>query len=68
MNVSDDDLFSVMREMRQKYPNWRFGQLVGNLASWARGADKNQVWDVEDSELVEAARRHLKRKTQKGTG
>lgn len=65
MNASDDELFSVIREMREKYPNWRFGQLVANLASWARGADKNHVWDVEDSELLEAARRHLQRKTQK---
>jgi hypothetical protein len=65
MNISDDDLFSAMREMRQKHPNWRFGQMIANLATWARGAQKDQVWDVEDSELVEAARRHLQHKSQK---
>ncbi len=59
MKISDDELFAALREMRQKYPDWRLGQMIANLSTWARGTGNGQVWDVEDSELVETARRHL---------
>lgn len=62
MKVSDDELLSVLREMRTAYPEWRFGQLIANLSTWAKGPDKNGVWDVEDSELIETAHRHLRRR------
>jgi hypothetical protein len=65
MKISDDELFAALREMRERYPNWRFGQMIANLATWAQGAEKNQVWDIEDSALVNAARRHLERKADK---
>ena len=60
MRVSDDELLAVLREMRAAYPDWRLGQLVSNLAAWAKGADQIHIWDIEDSELVEAAQRHLR--------
>jgi hypothetical protein len=64
MKISDDELFEVLRELRRTYPDWRLGQLVCNVATWARGADKTAVWDVEDSEFIQTAREHLKHQKQ----
>ena len=62
---SHEELFEVLKAMRTSYPEWRFGQLICNVAAWARGAETNSVWDVEDHELVQTARAHLlKRKAQ----
>ena len=63
----DQELFTVLQEMRALYPDWRFGQMISNLASWARGAEVKSIWDVEDRELVETAKQHLrKRKAENG--
>ena len=40
-------------------PELRFGQLIANLAVVARGAEPSAVWDMEDAELLVAARRQL---------
>ena len=63
----DHELFTVLQEMRSLYPQWRFGQMICNLATWARGAEVKSIWDVEDRELVETAKGHIrKRKEQNG--
>jgi hypothetical protein len=49
------ELLEVLAELAQRYPHWRFGQLVANVADWA----DQSVWDAEDQQLVEAARLHL---------
>jgi hypothetical protein len=49
------DLLEVLAELRRRYPAWRFGQLVANVAGWA----DQELWDVEDDILAEAARSHL---------
>ena len=60
MKESDDqELFELLKAMRAQYPDWCFGQLVCNLATWARGAQASSVWDVEDSELLRVAREHI---------
>jgi hypothetical protein len=64
MKNSDDELLEVLRELRQTYPDWRIGQLVCNVALWARGAEVSAVWDVEDSEFIETARKHLQHRKQ----
>jgi hypothetical protein len=50
-----DDLLDLLAELRQRYPAWRFGQLVANVAGWA----DQEVWEVADDQLAEAARLHL---------
>jgi len=35
--------------------DWRFGQLIANVAGWA----DQEIWDVEDQQLLAAARLHL---------
>jgi len=49
------DLLDALVELRQRYPNWRLGQLVANVAGWA---DQN-AWDIEDEQFLVAAREHL---------
>ena len=64
MKISDDELLVALRELRRTYPDWRLGQLVCNVATWARGADKAAVWDLEDSEFIQTALEHLKHRKQ----
>ncbi|HYH63858.1 MAG TPA: hypothetical protein VD866_04100 [Urbifossiella sp.] len=54
-----DELIEAMTELRQALPALRFGQLLANLATVARGPDAGAVWDVEDDELLAAARWQL---------
>ncbi|HYV36922.1 MAG TPA: hypothetical protein VE988_14545 [Gemmataceae bacterium] len=49
------DLLAVLADLCQRYPEWRLGQLVANVAGWA----DREIWDVEDEQLLEAARLHL---------
>jgi hypothetical protein len=51
------ELCEVLDKLHRQYPEWRFGQLVANVAGWA----DRDVWDVEDDALLEAARSHLKK-------
>ena len=53
------DLLAAIAALCQRYPNWRFGQLVANVAGWA----DQDIWDVEDQQLLEAARLHLEQLT-----
>ena len=49
------DLLATVAELCEKYPDWRLAQLVANVAGWA----DQEIWDVEDEQLLEAARLHL---------
>jgi hypothetical protein len=49
------DLLEAVAELRRRYPDWRLGQLVANIAGWA----DQDVWDVEDEQLLAAAQLHL---------
>lgn len=49
------DLLATVAELCERYPDWRLGQLVANVAGWA----DQEIWDVEDAQLLEAARLHL---------
>lgn len=48
-------LLAAIAQLSERYPDWRFGQLIANVAGWA----DQEIWDVEDEQLLEAARRHL---------
>jgi hypothetical protein len=49
------DLLAVIAALCQRYPDWRLGQLVANVAGWA----DQEIWDAGDEQLLEAARLHL---------
>jgi hypothetical protein len=40
-------------------PEYRFGQMIANLAILARGDAEGAVWDMEDDEWIAAALKHL---------
>ena len=49
------ELFETIAKLCDRYPHWRFGQLIANIAGWS----DREIWDVEDEQLLEAARAHL---------
>jgi hypothetical protein len=54
------ELFAALAELARRYPHWRVGQLVANVAGWADA----EVWDAEDVQLLDAARSHLETSTE----
>jgi len=61
MKTSREELLDVVAELSELFPDWRFGQLVANIATAARGPQIESIWDSEDDELLAAARRLLER-------
>ena len=59
MTTVADELMAAIAELRVLFPDWRVGQVVASLAM-AAGRD-GQVWEVEDEQLLTAARRLLER-------
>jgi hypothetical protein len=53
------EILRVLAELSEVCPEVRLGQLVVNVSYLARGLSNESVWDMEDEELLEAARRHL---------
>lgn len=49
------ELLSAIEALSRKYPDWRLGQLIANVADWA----DQDVWDIEDEQLLAAAQSHL---------
>jgi hypothetical protein len=54
------ELLRVLGELSAYTPDVRFGQLLANLSYMAKSFTAEAIWDVEDEELLEAARSHLK--------
>lgn len=63
MTPPDDELLEVLTELRKALPTMRFGQLICNLGAVARGATQGATWDMEDDELLVAARHLLESRT-----
>jgi len=59
MTTSRGELLRLVAELSDAAPDLRLGQLLTNLATLARGAQVEAVWDAEDEELSGAARRLL---------
>lgn len=53
------ELLAYLAELRRAWPEVRFGQLIANLAVVARGTESGAVWDMEDEELLAAAKWQL---------
>jgi hypothetical protein len=49
------DLLAAVAELSRRYPDWRLGQLVANIAGWA----DQEIWVVEDEQLLAAVQAHL---------
>ncbi len=62
MNKRDrTELLDTLAELQRSYPDWRLGQLISNVAGWA---DQN-IWDIEDEQLLAAAEEHLQALAQR---
>src|SRR5712692_5432054 len=53
------EIFHVLSDLSECSPKTRLGQLVANLSYLAKGPTNEAIWDVEDGELLAAARKHL---------
>ena len=57
--IRNDELIATLSDLRTLSPEWRLGQLVANLALAA--GKGGAIWDVDDDELLAAARRLIER-------
>lgn len=53
------ELFRALEELSESCPEYRLGQMIANLAFLASGPSVEAVWNVEDQDLLSAARKHL---------
>ena len=53
------ELLAVLTELSAACPEMRFGQLIANLSTLARGLSAEGLWDAEDDELLAAAKTQL---------
>ncbi len=51
------NLLAVLGELSAVCPEMRFGQLIANLSTIAKGLSAEGLWEVEDEELLTAARK-----------
>ena len=57
-------VLAALEELSEAYPEWRFGQMIANLATVACGAEDESVWDMEDEELLAAIRWQLEQRRE----
>jgi hypothetical protein len=53
------ELLRALDELGEACPDYRFGQMIANLAFLALGPADGAVWNVEDADLLTAARKHI---------
>lgn len=53
------EVLQVLAELSEVAPEVRLGQLMANLSYLARGLSNEAIRDMEDEELLAAAREHL---------
>lgn len=51
------ELLQILAELSEQFPEVRLGQLISNLATLAKGPQIEAIWDGEDKELLEAAKK-----------
>ena len=59
------DILHILAELSECCPEVRFGQLIANLSYLAKGPTNDAIWDLEDEELLAAARKHLEERRNK---
>lgn len=54
------EVVEAIERLWDRYPEWRLGQLITNVAIFSRGEEgKDQVWEVENDEIITVIHRHL---------
>lgn len=64
MTPERKQLLETLAEISNTNSDQRFGQLIANLSFFAREPTNAAIWDVEDDELLEAAKEYLDHKRQ----
>ena len=54
-----EELLQVLGNLSTACPEMRFGQLIANLSTLAKGLSAEGLWDAEDEELLTVARKQL---------
>src|SRR5436305_12462277 len=63
MTPTRREILRLIEQLSDRYPDWRLGQLVVNVANWASNPVlPESVWDVEDEQFLAALRGHLGRR------
>jgi hypothetical protein len=52
-----EELHQALAELHAIFPDWRFGQMLAHVATAAGATEAGAVWDLEDEQLLAAARR-----------
>jgi hypothetical protein len=66
MNASaTEELIEALSELHTMFPEWRIGQMIANLVMAAGGTDASAIWDMEDKQLLAAARRLIERNRER---
>jgi len=59
------ELLQLLAQLRGLFPEWRLGQLIANLATAAGATEAGAVWEVEDAQLLDAARRLVRQNSNR---
>lgn len=59
MSDARKQLIELVAEISELLPEVRLGQLICNLTTMANGQYGDSIWDVEDEELLAAAKEHV---------
>ena len=61
MTTTRQEILKALAELSERYPDWRFGQMVSNVSFWAKEPTTHAIWDVEDQEFLETIKKHLQK-------
>jgi len=61
MQIHADPLVLAIEELRDIFPEMRFGQLVANLVTAAGCTEIDGIWDLEDEAILASAQRLIER-------
>jgi len=53
------ELLDLLERISDVNPEVRMGQLIANLTTMGRGTEFGDIWEVEDEQLIPAARQLL---------
>jgi hypothetical protein len=59
MNETRRELLQVLAEILELMPDFRFGQLVVNMANYAVEEPRDYTWDCEDEDMLQHAKSFL---------
>ena len=66
MKENKEGLMAAFEKIIDAHPDWRIGQMITNVALWARGPEVGGIWDMEDAEFVQTVNQHVDKLTSRG--